>query len=123
LRSWFGEAIMKNNINVTENFKQSKNVPLTIKAIIIFLLLIPLSVNAEYNSFKLGEAAGSYIFSIYLIHAFKNSQCSYVSIKKIPINPVINDIKQTFIEEDRVPGKAKIESRLEGRLKKISLNS
>ena len=64
--------------------------------ILLIPLSFPLSVRAEYNAFKLGEASGSQIYAIHLIHAFKNSQCAYISIKEFPINPVISDIKQTL---------------------------
>ena len=47
-----------------------------------FLGLGPVSASAEYNSGKLGEAAGAYLIAVDMILQLQKSQCGYVFKKK-----------------------------------------
>jgi hypothetical protein len=48
----------------------------------VFIGLEPVSVSAEYNSGKLGEAAGAYLIAIDMILQLQKSQCGYIFKKK-----------------------------------------
>ena len=71
--------------------------------LIAFLISVEFISNsyAEYNSYKMGQAIGSYITAAINLNQLKESPCGYLACKTIPIQRIVDESKLYLMPTDR----------------------
>jgi hypothetical protein len=72
------------------------------RAILTVLLALAAPTGwTEYDAFKLGEGAGSYLYSVAILSVLHVSECGYL-IKRVPdYNAVVSEVASSFRDSDR----------------------
>lgn len=71
-------------------------------SLIIFFCTTSFSIAGDYNSGKLGEGAGAYLYAVCVANELKNTKCSYLAPQTISLQPIINDIEYHLKQKDLI---------------------